>query len=323
LESFFPAVPPSPTLELAIGVVRGSEKIAVDVTRGTDGNRNTFSKSTEKIFIPPYYREYFDHTSLDFYDILFGAVSISDRMFSQIVLSSSEKMQMLVDKIRRSYEKQRGEILDTGVMTFKDGTGQIDFKRKAGSIVDPGAGNYWANNVDLFAQLTAAGRWLRQNGKVSTYRLQAILGQEAASDLFANTVFLARQNNFNMKLDSINPPQRTAQGGNYIGTVTADEFTVDLFTYTDYYEDPDNGNALTPYLDPKLVRVMPERPQFKMAYAAVPQLLEPGQPPITGDYVFTEYVDEKRRTREYHVESAGMPIPTAIDQIYTFRAKAA
>lgn len=322
LASFFPAARPTSALELSIAIVRGSEKIAIDVTRGTDGNRNTFSHSTEKIFIPPYYREYFDHTSLDHYDILFRSATITDSLFQEVVLDTTEKMDMLVDKIRRSHEKQRGEILNTGVMTFVDGTGQIDFKRKAASMVDPGAGNYWANNVNLFAQFTAAGRWLRKNGKVSTYRLQAILGEQAATALYANTVFLNRQNLFNLKLDSVNPPQRTAQGGNYIGTLTADEFTIDLFTYTDYYEDPDNSNVLTPYIDPKFVIVMPMNPQFKTGYAGVPQLLEPGQAPTAAEFHFTEYVDQKKRTKEYHVESASMPIPTAIDQIYTFRAVA-
>lgn len=323
LASFFPGARPTSALSLSIAVMRGSEKIAVDVTRGTDGNRNTFSKSTEKIFIPPYYREYFDHTSLDHYDMLFRANSISEGMFGEVVLDTTEKMDMLVDKIKRSHEKQRGEILNTGVMTFHDGTGQIDFKRKAGSLVDPGAGNYWADNEDLFAQFTAAGRWLRKNGKVSTYRLQAIMGEDAATAFQANTVLLARQNFYNMKLDSINPPQRTAQGGNYVGTITAGEFTVDLFTYTDYYEDPDNGDALTPYIDPKMVIVMPQNPHFRTGFAGVPQLLEPGQAPTVAEFHFTEYVDEKKRTKEYHVESASMPIPTAIDQIYTFRAVAA
>lgn len=322
LASFFPAARPTSALELSIAVVRGSEKIAIDVTRGTDGNRNTFSHSTEKIFIPPYYREYFDITSLDHYDVLFRGATIGESLFGEVVLDTAEKMDMLVDKIKRSHERQRGEILNTGVMTYNDGVGEIDFKRKAGSMVDPGAGNYWANNVDLFAQFTAAGRWLRKNGKVSTYRLQAIMGEEAATKFMSNTVLLARQNFFNMKLDSINPPQRTAQGGNYVGTISAGEFTVDLFTYTDYYEDPDNSNVLTPYIDPKFVIVMPQNPQFKTGFAGVPQLVEPGQAPIAAEFFFTEYVDQKKRTKEYHVESASMPVPTAIDQIYTFRAVA-
>src|ERR1017187_8822852 len=77
LRSFFPTVE-SPSLEVSIEVQRGFEKTAVDVVRGTDGNRNTFSKTTEKIFIPPFYREYFDATQLQLYDRLYGATEIGD-----------------------------------------------------------------------------------------------------------------------------------------------------------------------------------------------------------------------------------------------------
>ena len=49
------------TKTVAIEVQRGTERIAVDVQRGTRGNRNTFSKSTEKEWLPPMYDEYYDY----------------------------------------------------------------------------------------------------------------------------------------------------------------------------------------------------------------------------------------------------------------------
>src|SRR5437016_1331533 len=71
LRSFFPSEIGT-SLEVSIQVQRGKEKVAVDVMRGDDGNRNQWTRSTEKMFIPPYFREKFDATKLQLYDRLYG-----------------------------------------------------------------------------------------------------------------------------------------------------------------------------------------------------------------------------------------------------------
>lgn len=319
LASFFPAAPPTSALEIGIAVRRGSKKIAVDVVRGTDGNRNTFSRTTEKLFIPPYFREYFDITSLDHYDRINQVSTVDDSIFAQFVMDSAEKYRELVNKIDRTYEKYRADVLTTGILEFTQGAGQIDFKRKAGSKVDlNGAGGYWATNNDLYAQFAAGAEWLRANGKVTDFRFTVILGGLAMTALKKNTVFLANQNLFNLKLDNIQTPQARAAGGVFHGTLTAGAYMFDLWTYPETYEDA--AGVQQPYIDEKYGIMLPQNPHFRMAFAGVPQL--PGSQPLVGDFIFTEYVDEKRRTREYHVESAGMPVPTAIDQVYTFKAVA-
>lgn len=318
LASFFPAAPPTSALEIGIAVRRGTKKIAVDVERGTDGNRNTFSKTSLKLFIPPYFREYFDQTSLDHYDRL-NNPTVDGGVWAQFVMSSAEKMQELVNKIDRTYEKYRADILQTGILTFSQGTGQIDFKRKAGSMVDlAGAGGYWATNNDLYAQFQAGAEWLRANARVTGFRFNVILGELAMAALRKNTVFLANQNLFNLRLDRIQAPEANAEGAVFHGTLIAGAYMFDLWTYPENYED--DADTVIPYIDAKYGIMLPLNPEFKMAFAGVPQL--PGTAPLVGDFIFSEYVDEKKRTREYHVESAGMPVPTAIDQIYTFKAVA-
>ena len=63
LRSFF-TKKTSTTLEVSVEVRRGTEKVAVDVLRGTNGNRNAISKSSEKIIVPPYFKEFIDITEL-------------------------------------------------------------------------------------------------------------------------------------------------------------------------------------------------------------------------------------------------------------------
>jgi len=314
LRSFFPTVE-SPTLEISIEVQRGYEKIAVDVVRGTDGNRNTFSRSTEKVFIPHYFREWFDATQLQLYDRLYGATEISDALFAAYINSVADAATDLRSKIERAYELQCAQVLETGIVTTSAGSTNIDFKRKAASLKDWGAGNYWANSVNPFDQLEDGCNFLRQVGKAEGNVFNCIMGSDAISDLFGNTIFKERQNLFNMALDAVAAPQRGAVGQSYHGEISCGSYRVRLWSYPQYYDNA--SNASTPYLNPKKVILIPENPKFKLAFAAVPQLITPNTPPQMGAYVMNEYLDKRGKARIVDIESAGLAVPVAVDTIYT------
>lgn len=318
LRSFFPTVE-SPTLEVSIEVQRGFEKTAVDVVRGTDGNRNSFSRSTEKIFIPPFYREWFDATQLQLYDRLYGATEINDAIFASYINSVADSMMDLQNKIERSYEVQCAEVLETGTVTLQAQT-SIDFKRKAASMVNPGAGSYWATaTVDPFAQLEAGCKFLRQIGKAGGAVFNALCGAAALNDLLANTVFQKRQNLFNMALDVVTAPQFGPTGATYHGTLTCGSYKVQLWAYPQYY---DKAGVSTPYLKDDKVILLPINPNFKLAFAAVPQLITPNSMPKMGAFIMGEYLDQRGAAHIMDIKSAGIAIPTAIDQIYTLKTVA-
>lgn len=314
LRSFFPTVE-SPTLELSIEVQRGFEKIAVDVVRGTDGNRNQWTQSSEKIFIPPFYREYFDATHLALYDRLYGATEINDAVFAAYLNNVVDKIMELQDKIERSYEVQCAQVLETGIVVLNAAT-NIDFKRKTASKVDKGAGNYWATgSVDPFADLEAGCNFLRQTGKAAGGVFNAILGSTALAHLLANTTFQTRQNLFNMSLDAVAAPQRNSVGASLHGRITCGPYQVNLWSYPQYYDNA--SGTSTAYVNAKKVTLIPENPRFKLGFAAVPQLITPEQPVQAGAYKIDEYVDERNASRIIDVKSAGVAIPVAVDQIYT------
>jgi hypothetical protein len=318
LRSFFPTVE-SPTLEVSIEVQRGFEKTAVDVVRGTDGNRNSFSRSTEKIFIPPYYREWMDATQLQLYDRLYGATEINDAIFAAYINSVADSMMELQNKIERSYEVQCSQVLETGIVTLVS-QDSIDFKRKPASMVDPGAGNYFANAAtDPFAQLEAGCKFLRQVGKAGGAVFNALIGATALNDLLANVIFLKRQNLFNMALDVVTAPQMGPTGATYHGTLTCGSYKVQLWAYPQYY---DLSGTSTPYLNDKKVTLIPIKPNFKLAFGAVPQLINPGTLPKMGAYIIGEYRDEWNKAHKMDICSAGVAIPTAVDQMYTLQAVA-
>lgn len=323
LRGFFPSVT-SPTRDISIEVERMGEKIAVDVLRGTEGNRNNFDRNTLKEFFPPLYREFTDITQFDLYERVLGSMGDAQApLFAALLNKVADRMETLRDKIERAKELQCAQILQTGIVTLKT-LDQIDFKRKVGSLVDPGAGNYFANAIDPFPLFEAAATFIRQYGKSNDGIYNAICGSTALADLLNNAKFIDRQKTFNMSLDAVQGPVRDINtGATFHGIITAGSYRFQLWAYPQFYEDPNNGNALTPYIDPKKVTVIPLKPRFKMAHAAVPQLIgEPGQLPVQGEYVLGDFPDPRKATHEFDIQSAPLAIPVAVDQMYTFKAVA-
>lgn len=315
------------TKYISVQVERGTEKIALDVPRGTDGNRNTFGKKTEKQFLPPYFYEYFDITELDLYERVLGATADSNvniALFDQFVRDTAENLLELTNKIERAKERQCWQLLETGIVTLVSGD-NIDMKRLAASLVNlSGAGGYWSTgSTDVFAQFQAGCTFVRQKGKYSGSEFNAILGDTAIAALFSNDTFKERQNLYNLVLDQVVVPNKAATGGVYHGTITAGPYRVNLWSYPEYYDDPTTGVS-TAYFNPKKVVILPAKPNFIYSHAAVPQLMRgvPGSMPAQGEYVIGDYIDERETAHIYTVKSAGVPIMTAVDQAYTMQVVA-
>lgn len=328
LQSFFP-VETVPTKTFAIEVERMGEKIAVDVVRGTEGNRNTFSKSTEKIFEPPLFREYFDLTELDLYDRVLGSQGNAQiPLFKALLNSGADRLGMLIDKIKRTRELQCASILEFGTVTMNYGaTAQINYNRKVASFSDI-AGDYFTTTSDPFVTFTKACDFLRKIGRSGDGTYNAILGSDALAALLVNAKFLVRQNLFNMALDAVVAPSgaRDAAGNTFHGTITCGSYKVQLWAYPQFYDLNTGTDAApvyvsTPYWNPKKVVVIPAKPRFKTICTAVPMLIgQPGQMPQQGEFVMQEFLDERRAKHILDVQNAPLPIPIAVDTMYTFVA---
>jgi hypothetical protein len=313
LRSFFPSVY-KPTRYVSIEVQRGFEKVAVDVLRGTEGNRNEFGISTQKVFDPPFFKEYFDMTQLDMYDVLVGQENISADQYGELLAQSSEKLGMLQDKIERAYEVMCSQALTTGIITTNSGD-NIDFKRKAASLDDLSA-TPWTGANNPYTDIEAGCNFIRQKGKAQGGTFNMILGADALQALLTNSFFLQRQNLFNMALDTVRAPQRDSVGATLHGQLTAGSYKVNLWAYPEYYDN--TSGVSTPYINSKKVIIVPEAPKFTFAFAAVPRLITTGgSQNVPGAYHVNEFMDERKATHDIEISSAGIPIPVAIDTIYT------
>jgi hypothetical protein len=318
LRSFF-TVKETMSKNLSIEVQRGTEKVAVDVERGTEGNRNTWTKTTEKIFAPPYYREYFDATELDLYDRLFGSESIEAGVFTAFLEQISEKLVALRYKNERSYEVQCAQVLETGIVQLNAGI-NIDFKRKAASLVNNSAAPWTTGTNSPYDDLEEGCTFLRQVGKVQGGVINAIFGSDALSAFMGNTIVKDRADVRNFFIDLVRAPQKNSVGASLHGEVSCGSYNVRIWTYPEFYDNA--AGTSTPYINDKKVIMLPEAPRFTLGFAAVPQLPTVNGGVKKGAFLIGDYVDERNHKHIFDIRSAGVAIPVAVDQIYTMQVVA-
>jgi len=333
LEMFFPKKTSS-SRYLYWSVRRQGEPKAVDVIRGTDGNRNTFSISTDKIVDTPYFREFFDVTQTDLYYRAWDSQLIDESKMADWMSWVVEQTQSMHDKIKRAYEYQRAQVLTTGIVTVANGD-NIDFKRNASSMLGYNAsttnwnattGSPAVSTVNPFSMMADGAKYLRTYGKAMGGNFIVIMGENAKKAFDTNTYVLERQRLFNMKLDDLAPPFREANGSAYHGRISIGDYTADVFTYPQFYDaSTASPNTSTNYINPNVFIMIPERPNFITGYSAVPFLPKSNEsgfdlamPAVqAGEYAIGQYMDSKKIAWEVDIRSAGIALPTAIDQIYT------
>ena len=316
LRSFFPTKEVM-SKEISIEVQRGFEKVAVDVERGTNGNRNTFSKSTEKSFVPPFYWEYLTANEHRLYDVAIGMMNTNS--FSQMTAELAEDLFKLRQKIERAYELQCSQVLQTGIVQLNAGV-NIDFKRKAASLADLSASPWTTGTNDPYKDLENGAKFIRQVGKSQGSIYNVIMGGEAYSAFENNTIVKERADIRNFSMDSIREPQRNSVGGTLQGEVSAGSYKFRIWTYPEYYDNA--AGESVPYVNEKKIIILPEAPKFTLTFGAVPQLIENGSVPQKGAYLIQDFVDQRATSHEMHIKSAGVAIPVAVDQIYTAKVVA-
>lgn len=326
LRSFFPSVV-YPTDLISIEVRRGTEKIAVDVLRGTRGNRNIVSLSTEKNYRPPFYKEFFDATEIDNYDRVFGQSAEADvALFSQMGQDIANEYLELRKKIERAKEKQCAEVFETGVVTMVNGDA-IDFKRKADSLVDLGP-DYWdtASAKQVEESLTEAAKFIRTDGKNGAGMFNLKLSEEAWLVLKGTDFFKNDANYQNVQLNDIRRPETEPFGATYHGTITAGSSIFNVWTYDETYEEDDGTTKR--YLDKHKAVITPVTgTRFQFSHAALPQIMRDTRnaefPELIGrvaaEYARTNHIDKNAMAHYFWLMSAGVALPITVDQIYTMK----
>jgi hypothetical protein len=80
---------------------------------------------------------------------------------------------------------------------------------------------------------------------------------------------------------------------------------------------------MVPYWSTNKVTILPPSPRFKFAHCLVPQLVDPGttRAPQKGEWVYGDFIDSRKAKHDFDVQTAGLPIPVAVDQMYTMQVR--
>lgn len=322
----------TPTLYVDVEVERDNDLIAVDVQRFTEGKKNKFTRATEHIYVPPFYKEDYDFARDEVYmsTVALGVTNApgANQAIAQNALKNVRKNRK---KIERAIRKQQADVLQTGIITLKNGD-SIDFRRRAESMVDVGAGAafYW-NEVgsDPMADLELGMRFLRDVGNSSGSTINVVMRSDAMNAFLNNakvkeTAEIRRINRINIDM----PKFSEATGFAFQGQVAAGDFVVNLWTYNEKYTD-ENG-VTKYYLTRENVVMIPEDFSGKTVFGGLPYMREttvngtrievPGV--MEADFLLRGYSDKKTISSTLELTSAPLVIPFTIDKVYTMKVLA-
>ncbi len=294
---------------------RGLNLVAGDIARGSRGDLVVFDKSTQGIVFPPYFSRFVNVTDFDSYDALYVDGFKSKIAWGMFMEELSQKMTFLMDTIDRRYELMCWQYFYTGIILLTEGQ-NIAYGRKAGSLFDPGASNYWADSGvnPLTGTLQRGATWLNETGKMEGNTIDVIFSTEVWNAWLANTAVGNNDLKFNNNLTSLaNTAVRDSTGKTFLGSTTSGAFNYNFFTYSDFYQD--EAGTVYRYLDPKKLLMLPSQTKNTLVYTAVPGDLTKGIGPRKGK--FQTWQEVKRTAMLNGVDSAGIPIPGAVDQVYT------
>lgn len=311
-------------------VRRYNETIATDVIRGSRGNRNKFDRLTQKIYQPPLYDEYFDLTTLDIYDQLFGRPQVEGNTILDLAEEAATKMAYLRGKIDRAIELQWSQVYDTGIVQLTNGD-NIDFKRKAASLVVLSGDRRWnQSGATILQDLNDAGTFIRTEGKSDVGEFKLILGEAALNSLITNSEIQNLGDQRYLHRLDIMPVEMRMDGAVYHGTLSANSYKFHLYTYPEYYDSGTNPQSQTHnrYWPTNKVLVMPYSGSvLRTKFAGIPALYRGNDSMpeyyryVDEKYLMNNYIDQLNRSHNFEILSAPLAVPESIDQIYTIQVQ--
>jgi hypothetical protein len=305
---------------VSIEVQRGTKKIAVDVLRGTEGNKNKFGLSTEKVFMPPYYSENFNNACLALYDQLaaYPGEVVDSQLVSEAVREITDNYVELKNKIERAYEVQAAQVLQTGKVTTKT-LEVIDYKAKPSHIKT--LTTLWsAAEPKIFESLRTICDQLKKDGAAAV-EFDVVLGSSALIALLDSDEYKEKYGLYPMVPGQYNLPRaEQTSGAVFHNRIAAGPYILNLWSYGETYTN--ESGVDTPYLDAKKVLVIAKSFRGFMSFGAVPRVLTDNgilqnnqfaSVLDSGAYVLNNYIKPEVSSHVFEIKSAGLVVPLAID----------
>jgi hypothetical protein len=300
----------------------GSDFIAVDVEVFGEAHFNKASRSSQKIFIPPVYKEGYNMSRDAIYDITIGSGQAPNKSAaSQMIRKAKTAMMKNKDMILRAIQKQQADFLQTGVITVKNGD-NVNYNREAASMPSLGAGARWNEGTSTpLADLQAGGKYLREEALSTSSEFNVIMGGDAFA-AFMNHDDVTKQAQWtNIRRENIDMPQLDkVTGMTFQGQIGTNDFRMNIWTYSEGYTTT-LGGARTYYLDPKNYVMLPDDFRAKTIFGAVPGMTGSGDEamPTAVEATFYpySYLDKEAMARFIYLTSAPLVVPMTPKKVYS------
>jgi hypothetical protein len=258
---------------VGIDVVRSGEDVSVVIEDLSTGYRmNSTDVYTNKEFKPPVHKEAIALNSADMLkrsagENPFASADLRGRVISRLFAG----MVKVEAKIRRAMELQASQILQTGILTLVDSSGNavytLDFKPKGTHF--PNAALIWSNPAsDKIADLRALGSVIRADGLTNPD--QIIMGEGSWEEFIKDAAVQKRFDIRRMEIGTI-APMAMVDGGEYRGTVEIGNYKYDVWTYGARFKHPATGVS-TPYIANDKVVMRASTGRLDATFGAVPNI---------------------------------------------------
>ncbi len=324
LSAWFPSLTTS-NKSIGIEVERNRQLVAVDVQRNAGGNVNTFSHSAEKLYTPPFFEEIYDFTQTQYYDITFGEVNNPTKSQAEgMIVGATKRLNTLKYKIQRAIEKQRAQVLQTGIVTLKNGD-NIDYKRKSESISVLDGDKKWSSaKSDPLKTLEDGINFIRKEGKSASRSFDLIMGANVLSAIMNNPSIKEKADIRRFNVLEIGTKKFDNKTGlNFQGRLSTSNGNIDLWTYDDHYENSDG--TFSEYINADTVVLLPRDLIAKTAYAGVPAIMRDKNnaesskfiKQVEAEFYMDNFLDEKKFAHWFRIYSAPLVVPVSIDRIWS------
>lgn len=261
--------------EVEIDIVRSDEDVSIVIQDLSTGYRmNSEDLYTNKGFKPPIHKEALPINSFDLIKRMPGQNPFESPDFrANVILRMFNGMTKVERKIRRAIELQASQVLQTGVVTLVDGSGNalytLDYKPKATHF--PTAGTSWATatGAQKIADINSLAEVIRNDGLADPDQL--IMGIDAFENFISDDEIRKRFDIRRMDLGTISPMEMRGNGGTFRGIVEIGNYRYDVWTYGGRYKDPQTGNKVQ-FVDPGKIIVRSSSGRLDATFGAIPNI---------------------------------------------------
>lgn len=315
--------------KIQIDIVRGEERVAIDVLPGSGPNGSKkLQPYTSKEYLTPAYDESYTMTAGEIKTRLAGQNAFQKAdINARVSQFFRDAMVDGQDRIDRSVELQAVEILTTGLLTFEN-TDSLDFKAKAAHFTD--VTTVWSNvAAKAIDDIERIAREIRQDS-LSVPDL-VIMGSNSIKEFLRQTETKDIINFRRAKLiDIVTPrPSSAEKGATFHGFIVAGPYELQLWSYPQYFVTSADGVepvTKAEYLNPNKVIVMDSKARLDRWYGNIARfadgnlegaqkvgfgsIMSTNKPVRSAPYVF---MGNRGQSIEVGVRSRPLCIPTDLD----------